>query len=74
MGEGDTGAPKPRGFLDGKGRVHPTRAALEGMYIKEQEMKKMKALREKQEESQKHMEEHDKHLEEDAKTPGGERG
>ncbi|KAJ6131352.1 ATPase inhibitor [Penicillium sp. IBT 18751x] len=72
MGEGDTGAPKPRGFLDGKDAFTERGAAQEGMYIKEQEMKKMKALREKQRESQKRMEEHEKHLEEDAKTPGGE--
>ncbi|KAJ5132089.1 ATPase inhibitor [Penicillium atrosanguineum] len=74
MGEGDTGAPKPRGFLAEKDTFTQRGAAQEGMYIKEQEMEKMRLLREKLRESQKHMEELDKHLEEYAKTQGGEQG
>ncbi|KAJ5676143.1 ATPase inhibitor [Penicillium macrosclerotiorum] len=72
MAAGDTGAPKPRGFLAEKDQFQRREAAQEAMYIRQQEMDKIERLRLKMKESRKHMEELDKHLEELAKTQGGE--
>lgn len=72
MGAGDTGAPKPRGFLAESDQFTRREAAQEAMYIRAQEMEKFKILRAKLKESQNHMEELDKYLKEYAKDQGGE--
>ncbi|CAL5875266.1 uncharacterized protein PFLUO_LOCUS9570 [Penicillium psychrofluorescens] len=72
MGAGDTGAPKPRGFLAEKDQFTRREAAEEAMYIRKQEMDKLDALRKKMKESQKHLNELDKHIEEFTKGQGGE--
>ncbi|KAJ6069232.1 hypothetical protein N7499_011119 [Penicillium canescens] len=72
MGAGDLGAPKPRGFMAEKDSFARREAAHELMYIREQEMDKVKRLRQKLKEQRQHMDELDKHLEEFAKSQGGE--
>ncbi|KAJ5103212.1 hypothetical protein N7532_003741 [Penicillium argentinense] len=72
MAAGDTGSPKPRGFLAEKDQFQRREAAQELMYIREQEKEKILALRKKLREQRKHMDELDKHLEELTKEQGGE--
>ncbi|KAJ5212380.1 ATPase inhibitor [Penicillium cinerascens] len=72
MGAGDTGSPKPRGFLAEKDQFTRREAAQEALYIRAQEMEKLKILRAKLKQSQNHMEELDKYLEEYSKSQGGE--
>ncbi|KAJ5815736.1 hypothetical protein N7474_007513 [Penicillium riverlandense] len=72
MGAGDTGAPKPRGFLAEKDQFTRREAAEEAMYIRKQEMDKLESLRKKMKESQKHLDELDKHIEEYTQGQGGE--
>ncbi|KAJ5295447.1 hypothetical protein N7508_010268 [Penicillium antarcticum] len=73
MGAGDLGSPKPRGFMaDRKDSFSRREAAHELMYIREQEMEKVKRLRLKIKEQRQHMDELDKHLEEFTKNQGGE--
>ncbi|KAJ5988663.1 hypothetical protein N7481_003873 [Penicillium waksmanii] len=72
MGAGDTGAPKPRGFLAEKDQFQRREAAQEGLWIKQQEREKLEALRTKLKEQRKHMDELDKHLEDYIKGQGGE--
>ncbi|KAJ5171949.1 hypothetical protein N7492_004542 [Penicillium capsulatum] len=72
MGAGDTGAPKAHGFQSEKDQFRRREAAAEALYIKEQEMEKIKLLRQKLKEQRTHMDELDKHLEELANSQGGE--
>ncbi|KAJ5591461.1 ATPase inhibitor [Penicillium hispanicum] len=72
MSAGDTGAPKPRGYLAEKDQFQRREAAQEGLYIRQKEMEKIELLRAKLKEQRKHMDELDKHLEELAKNQGGE--
>lgn len=72
MGAGDTGAPKPRGFLAEKDQFQRREAAQEGLWIKQQEAEKLEILRKKVKEQQQHMRELDKHLEEYIGSQGGE--
>ncbi|OQE17668.1 hypothetical protein PENSTE_c020G02486 [Penicillium steckii] len=72
MAAGDTGAPKPRGFLSEKDQFQRREAAQEGLWIKQQEAEKLEALRKKVKEQRQHMNELDKHLEEFISSQGGE--
>ncbi|KAJ5108455.1 hypothetical protein N7456_005130 [Penicillium angulare] len=73
MGAGDTGAPKPRGFLAEKDQFTRREAANEGLYIKQLEKDKIELLRKKLKEHQKHNQELDKHLEDLLAEQGGEK-
>ncbi|KAJ5280471.1 hypothetical protein N7478_005843 [Penicillium angulare] len=73
MAAGDTGSPKPRGFLAEKDTFARREAAHEGLYIKQLEKEKIDLLRKKLKEHQKHNEELDKHLEDLLAGQGGEK-
>ncbi|KAJ5770459.1 ATPase inhibitor IATP mitochondria [Penicillium nucicola] len=72
MAAGDLGSPKSRGFMAEKDSFARREAAQELMYIREQEIEKVKRLRQKIKEQRQHMDELDKHLEEFTNSQGGE--
>ncbi|KIW08610.1 uncharacterized protein PV09_00569 [Verruconis gallopava] len=67
MAEGDTGAPRATGDAFTK-----REKAAEEMYIRQEEQAKLKALREKIKNAQKHMDELDSYIQETMKGQGGE--
>ncbi|KAJ5708789.1 hypothetical protein N7493_010123 [Penicillium malachiteum] len=73
LGAGDTGSPKPRGFLAEKDPFTRREAASEAMYIREHEREKLELLRKKLKEQKRHTEELDKYLEELLAGQGGEK-
>ncbi|KAJ5142548.1 ATPase inhibitor IATP mitochondria [Penicillium bovifimosum] len=73
MGAGDLGSPKSHGFTSTEKDSFTRReAAHEGMYIRQQELDKVRRLKLKLKEQRKHMDELDKHLDEFSKAQGGE--
>ncbi|KAI9924766.1 hypothetical protein ASPWEDRAFT_28100 [Aspergillus wentii DTO 134E9] len=71
MGEGDTGAPSPGGSQQSD-QFKRREAAQEGLYIREKEMEKLRALKKKLGEQRQHLDALDKHIDELTKEQGGE--
>ncbi|KAJ5238984.1 hypothetical protein N7468_003603 [Penicillium chermesinum] len=63
MGEGDAGAPKSRGHLDGKDAFAKREAASEGLWVKQHEQEKLEAARLRLKQQNKSTEEVDKKIE-----------
>ncbi|KMP04679.1 hypothetical protein DIZ76_015159 [Coccidioides immitis] len=71
MGEGDTGAVRPGGVQSGDAWTKKE-SAQENMFIRQQEIEKLRALKEKLKQQRKHLDELDAHIDELTKQQGGE--